>query len=129
MSKPKSGLFEGTKGTGGTLKAGASPSALTQKNVSPRGNHLIKNAKDEKLIATIKQLYRPGAIIGDGGTADAIRYEKRTGVLLSKSGHITKGQQRLQNLSNILKRNDLSKNDRKIAQELYDDLKNALEDK
>lgn len=97
--------------------------------ISPKGKELLKKCSNEKLKNTIKELYRPGASIGDGGTADAIRYEFVTGELVGGKSHAQKGRERLKNLENILKRKDLNKEDKKIAKELYDDLAVALGDK
>ena len=94
--------------------------------ISPKGKELLKKCLNEKLKNTIKELYRPGALIGDGGTADAIRHEVVTGELVGGKSHIQKGRERLKNLENILKRKDLNKEDKKIAKELYNDLADVL---
>ena len=99
------------------------------KSRSRKGQELLSKAKDSKLKNTIGELYRPGASVGDGGTADAIRQEKKTGKPVGGKSHIMKGRQRLKNLENLLKRKDLSDSDRAIAKQLYDDLKDALGDK
>jgi len=39
----------------------------------------------------IDAMYRRNAKVGSGSTADAIRYELKTGELLSPSGHFQKG--------------------------------------
>ena len=87
---------------------------------------LLEKVTNENLKNTIKELYRENATIGDGGTADAIRHELETGELVGGKSHIQKGEQRLKNLQNILKRNNLNEIDRKIANELYNDLLDAL---
>ena len=53
---------------------------------------LLKREKNEKLRNVIKQLYRSGSFIGDGGTASVLTFEKRTGerVLTSRLGHYNK---------------------------------------
>ena len=94
--------------------------------MSEKGKRLLNSATNEKLKNVIKELYRPGASIDDGGTADAIRHEIETGELVGGKSHIQKGIERLKNLENILNRFELNENDKKIAQELYDDLKDAL---
>jgi len=102
----------------------------TQSNeISPIGRELLEKCSNEKLKNTIKELYRPGASIGDGSTADAIRYEVSTGKLIGGKSHVQKGLERLKNLENILKRKDLNDEDKKIAKKLYDDLADALGDK
>ena len=49
--------------------------------VSQRDN-LLSKAKNVVLRNAVNQLYRPGAFIGDGGTASVIKFEKRTGLYL-----------------------------------------------
>ncbi len=71
-------------------------------------------------------MYRPGATIGDGGLADAIKYELSTGQLVGGKSHIQKGIERAKNLENILKKETLSPSDRSLAQNLLNDLNNAL---
>lgn len=89
---------------------------------------LLRRAKDARLRNAIDQLYRPGAIIGDGSTASVIKFEKRTGLHLGRSGgtHEQKGREMLIYLErNILSRN-LSKGDKKLAKRLAYKLKQAL---
>lgn len=71
-------------------------------------------------------MYRPGAKIGDGGLADAIRYEIKTGKLVGGKSHIQKGAERLRNLERISKHENLTKQERKIIEGLIKDLKYAL---
>ena len=49
---------------------------------------LLGQVTNPKLKGIINELYRIGAKIGNGGTADAVRYEQATGILLSKEGHV-----------------------------------------
>ena len=95
-------------------------------NRSSKGSKLLDKVSNTKLKNTIKEMYRPGAKIGDGGLADAIRYETRTGELVGGKSHIQKGTERLKNLENILERETLTKQDIKIIEDLINDLKNAL---
>ena len=46
---------------------------------SSKGTKLLNKVSNPKLKNTIKEMYRPGAKVGDGGLADAIRYEIKTG--------------------------------------------------
>ena len=49
-------------------------------------DEIIKKIEDKDLYNIFNPIYiAPGSIIGDGGTADVIRFEKETGLLLSKS--------------------------------------------
>ena len=93
---------------------------------SSKGTNLLSKVNNIKLKNTIKEMYRPGAKIGDGGLADAIRYEIKTGNLVGGKSHIQKGNERLRNLERIVNREGLSKQERKIAEELIVDLQSAL---
>jgi len=99
----------------------------TAGNLSKR-EQLLKLVTNPKLKNTVNDLYRPGAVIGDGGTADSIRHYLKTGELVSGSTHIQKGEERVRNLKNILETQDLNTTDRKIAYELLQDLIAALEE-
>ncbi len=93
---------------------------------SSKGTNLLSKVNNIKLKNTIKEMYRPGAKMGDGGLADAIRYEIKTGNLVGGKSHIQKGNERLRNLERIVNREVLSKQERKIAEELIVDLQSAL---
>ena len=124
--KSNSGHFRGTNGAKKGPLLELNIQLFAEKSMSKKGLRLLKKASHDKVKNVIKELYRPGATIGDGGTAAAIRHELKTGNLVGGKSHILKGTERLKNLENILKRNDLSKKDRKIANRLYKDLKKAL---
>lgn len=96
------------------------------KKISKKGEKFLRKASDIKLKNIINELYRQGANIGDGGTADAIRYEIKNKTKINNKSHITKGIERLKNLERFMSRKDISKKDRKIAEKLYKDLKDAL---
>ena len=87
---------------------------------------LLSSVSNEKLINCIKEMYRPDAVIGDGGLADAIRYEIRTGQLVGGKSHIQKGTERVTNLENIIAKQSLTDIDMQIANQLLNNLKNAL---
>ena len=87
---------------------------------------LINSVKDETLKKIIGEVYRPGSVIGDGGTGDVIRFEKQTNILLSKSGHIQKGIDMIKYFQKLLDSNKLSDSDRKIAEQILNDLKDAM---
>ncbi|NDI36669.1 hypothetical protein [Chengkuizengella sediminis] len=90
-------------------------------------DELLNTVGNQKLRNAIDQMYRPGAKIGDGGLADVIRHELKTGELLSPKGHFQKGFERISNLKNIINKENLSPSDLKLAQDLLDDLQKALE--
>lgn len=93
---------------------------------SHKGTKLLNKVSNPKLKNTIKEMYRPGAKVGDGGLAAAIRHEIKTGNLVGGKSHIQKGIERLKNLERISNRENLSKQEIKIINELITDLKKAL---
>lgn len=44
----------------------------------------MKKVKDSELKNAVNQLYRPRAMIGDGGTASVLKFEKATGLGIAK---------------------------------------------
>lgn len=87
---------------------------------------LLAKAQNPTLRNMIKDLYRVTARVGSGGTADAIRYERATGNLLSPSGHSIKGREVLRGLEKLIKSGKLNSTDAEIAKLLASDLKDAL---
>jgi len=89
---------------------------------------LMKKAKNTMLRNAISQLYRPGAVIGDGGTASVIKFEKRTGLGLGKNGgtHEKKGREMIRYIEKKILTQNLSNSDRKLALALVKKLKQAL---
>lgn len=79
----------------------------------------MKKAKASELKNAVNQLYRPGAMIGDGGTANVLKFEKATGLaLLNMVSYI---RYTIKYLKLIL-----SKSDRKLANKLLKSLIKAL---
>ncbi len=93
---------------------------------SSKGTKLLNKVSNPKLKNAIKEMYRPGAKIGDGGLADAIRHELKSGKLVGGKSHIQKGAERLKNLERISQQETLTKQERKIVEDLIKDLKSAL---
>jgi filamentous hemagglutinin len=87
---------------------------------------LMNGTNDPQLKGIINQLYRQNATVGDGGTADALRYETETGNLLSKSGHLEKATGRITELTRYLGQDNLSSQDRQLGQSLLNNLKDAV---
>jgi hypothetical protein len=102
------------------------PRGVTSERIS-----LIANIKNAKLRNAIEDLYRPAlkTIAGDGGTADAIRYERATGTLLSPAGHLPKGRLMITTLRNIATQQSLDQTERDIVGFLVDDLTAAINGK
>lgn len=73
-------------------------------------------------------MYRGESIIGDGGTADVIRFERETGINLGKNRntHIQKGVDMQKHLQKIIDTQKLSTSDYEIANELLKELENAI---
>lgn len=93
---------------------------------SNRRERFLATATNPSLRDAIGEIYRPGATVGDGGVADAIRHEKETGQGVGGSWHSIKGRERLKSLEKILKREKLNKQDTAIAKKLIADLQSAL---
>ena len=86
----------------------------------------INNIDNEKLKSTAEYLYRANAEIGDGGTADAVRYTKQTGKKVGGSDHILKAQETVTHIEGLMKTEKMSYHDLKIAQSLMEDLIHAI---
>ena len=89
-------------------------------------DQLLNSVQNDKLKNAINEIYRPGATVGDGGLADAVRHELSTGELVGGKSHIQKATERVTNLENIIKNQPLNQSDLDIATKLLNDLKNAL---
>ncbi len=91
-------------------------------------NSLSKpSVTDPYLTKMVNYLWRPNAAVASGSTADAIRFEKLTGQLLSKSGHGQKGRDAISSLKDwLMKNHTASASDRQAAQDIIDDLFDAL---
>ncbi|MFY9620738.1 MAG: RHS repeat-associated core domain-containing protein, partial [Pyrinomonadaceae bacterium] len=130
------GYFTGALAGGGlttggitTLSLEAAPAAapiVTTVVTQSVRTGLLNGARSPAVRKWIEYLYRQGAKIGDGSTADAIRFERLTGQLLSKAGHSQKGKEAIAGLERLLRTNKLGPEDTKIVKELISNLKDAL---
>ena len=77
----------------------------------------LKTAKEPKFNHAVNELYRAGSFIGDGGTADVIRFERETGVLPGRKDGSHDKQILLINLTT---------EERKLAEKILQDMKNAI---
>ncbi|WP_458646513.1 hemagglutinin repeat-containing protein [Ralstonia flatus] len=85
---------------------------------------------DGKLAGLMDDLYRDGAKIGSGSTADAVRYENATGEAVGGVFHSQKAQDYSIALQRWLEMNpSASFSDRSAAQNVLRDLQNALRGK
>lgn len=91
-----------------------------------REEYFVK-AEQTKLKEAINELYRSTSFIGDGGTADVIRFEYETGLKLGrKNDHTQKGQDMIRFLTNKVLTQDLSTEDRQMTEKLIEALQDAL---
>ena len=93
-----------------------------------RRNHFLKKARNPTLKKAVSELYRPGAFIGDGGTASVIKFERATGLRLGRNGgtHEQKGRDMIRFIERKILTQPLSKSDRKLAESLLKKLTKAL---
>ena len=92
----------------------------------PNWNHrdyYLRNAQNKRLRNAIDQLYREDAHIGDGGTADMLRYEFDNGQPLR---HLHKAKTMITCLQRILTEEVLSESEIKLVYHLLDDLYGAV---
>ncbi|MEK7500364.1 MAG: RHS repeat-associated core domain-containing protein [Patescibacteria group bacterium] len=100
-------------------------SSLSRQILNQRDT-LIKNAGgDKQLEGIIKQLYKTSDKF-PGGTAGALEREIKTGQLLSKTGHLTKAEQRISQLTKYLKDSNISSKSKQTATKVLKDLQNAV---
>jgi len=83
-------------------------------------------ANNQRLKNLIGEIYRPTSVIGDGGTAAALRFEQATGRLLSPAGHVQKATNMSTALHNLIESGTLNYSDTQLAQKLMFDLLEAL---
>lgn len=83
---------------------------------------LMSTVQNTDLKKIVNELYRPGATVGDGGTAAKLIQEFYEG----SSTHLIKAQQRMSQLSNLGKSGKLNPNDMDILEALTDDLNSAI---
>jgi RHS repeat-associated protein len=77
------------------------------------------------LKASLNELFRLGDTLS-GGTARAIRHEMSTGQLVGGKSHILKGFERAKQLERIIAQENLTPQDRQIAESVLRDLRGAL---
>jgi hypothetical protein len=80
---------------------------------------LLNSVTNHKLKRVIDNLYRPGAKIGSGSTADQIR-------VVGDAGHIEKGQNFITGLRTLINTGELKGTDLDTAYELMHDLIDAV---
>ena len=83
---------------------------------------LLGSIQNEELYKIVDQLYRPGASVGDGGTAAILVDEFNNG----SSKHLQKATERLQQLQELQSSGKLGLNDLDMIEALIDDLEYAI---
>jgi hypothetical protein len=83
-------------------------------------------ATNPRLQGALSELFRAQDRV-PGGTAGALKYEKLTGELLSRTGHEIKARQRIGQLRSIRDREELDPADRRLLDDLLHDLQHALD--
>lgn len=135
MSKGYSGLFVGTKGNKSVNfyvnSYGKTLESKYKKWIGVnRRERLLSKAKNSKLRNAINELYRPGSIIGDGGTASALKFEYKTGIgILNGKNHEQKARDYAKYLTKIINKENLCPSDLKLARYLRKKLIKALGEK
>ena len=83
---------------------------------------LLATVQDSELSKIVNELYRPGANVGDGGTADILVKEFSKG----SSTHLLKATERLIQLKKLASSGKLGLNDLDVVEALIDDLESAI---
>ncbi len=121
--KANGGFF---KGTSGHMKYKLDIQFFAANKRPLKARLLLRIVKSDNLKNTIKELYKPGAKVGDGSTAAAIKKQLKTGVLVGGKDHLVKGRERINNLTNLINCGRLNKMDLKIAKKLRKNLERAF---
>jgi len=126
-------IAEGVNATGGVAaKEGVAANAATSaKLADDLASKMVKpQVSDPKLAGLMDDLYRDGAKIGTGSTADAVRYEAATGNRVGGKLHTQKAENYSTALRKWLDANpEAPFSDRSAAQNVLRDLQNALQGK
>ncbi len=78
---------------------------LELKLVNNNRESLLNSVKTQKAKNIISELYRPGAFVGDGGTADKLIDEAINGVKPGERSHYQKAKDRVREISKTLLKN------------------------
>lgn len=93
-----------------------------------RRERLLKKTSNEKLRNAVKELYHKGGFIGDGGTATALKFEKRTGLNIGRKGnsHYQKAVDMAKYISNKVLNEPLKQSERKLAEKMLKKLEKSI---
>ena len=87
---------------------------------------LLNSVKTKKAKNIILELYRPGATIGDGGTADALIDEAINGINPDNKGHYQKATDRVKEIEKSINKN-LVQGDEDVLLKEKEKLEKAIE--
>jgi hypothetical protein len=121
-----------SRGSGGpTTTAGPGPAAnradFERYKDDLRAQMDRPHTQDPALSTMMGRLYRPGAQVGSGSTAAAVRHEQATGTQVGGREHTQKARDHVVALQRWLANNpDASPGDRAAAENVLRDMQNAL---
>lgn len=75
---------------------------LELKLINNNRESLLKSVKTQKAKNIISELYRPGAFVGNGGTADKLIDEAINGIQPGEKSHYQKAKDRVREISKTL---------------------------
>ncbi len=112
----------GTKGAGKTVNEVTNLIDKMPEFTGSTREKLLSAVQNGDLRNAVNELYRPGAKVGDGGTASILTKE----FYEASSTHLQKAQDQLRGLNKLAKSGKLGLNDLDILDALRDDLENAI---
>ncbi len=98
---------------------------LENKLAANTRERMLASVKTEKGKKIISELYRPGAYVGDGGTADKLIDEAINGVQPGEKSHYQKACDRVREIIRTLTKN-LAPGDEKVLAEEKEKLEKAI---
>ena len=121
--------------TGGGIDfyAGANRKVISSKYEEWIGENrryeLLSVGQNPLYINLINQAYRSGSFIGDGGTADVVRFERSTGLNIgsNNNSHVQKAKEMILYIQNKVLKQNLSDKERQNVIDILEDLQDALE--
>jgi hypothetical protein len=100
---------------------------IVDREIGRQGAVIIsRGVRNARLRRVIEQMYRRGASVGDGGTADKLLDEVRAGCRATDCEHFIKAGERRTGLLKILSEEPLSTTEREITGELVGALTKAI---
>jgi hypothetical protein len=99
--------------SGGAIMGGSGGAS----GLSKRDRFLSK-IQNERARSAVNQIYRPGASVGDGGTADMLRHEIENNILNEKGvyKHLQKTNDEKTNIERVLQEENLTEQEKEILE-------------